>query len=106
VASRPAEPKQEPTEPTVRQAVAAVLDSGVDADMTTVLLLSTHLGPASRVRELDTPARSAALRAWVTRTWPDRDSPQHARAAHAVRAVGGYWRSKGWVEGDPEQWVD
>jgi ribosomal protein S27AE len=98
--SRPAAPATVPADPTIRQAVAAVMEERTDLDATTVLLLATHLGTTTRLSHLDDATGTAALTSWVQATWPDATSVRGRMSRATLRAVVDDWRTRGWLEHD------
>lgn len=96
----PGGPPPHAAPPTVRQAIDAFLSASPDADALTMVMLGRHLGPSTRLQELDEPAVSTALQQWFRTSWGDRHSERRAAAAAAVVAAVDHWRAQGWVQAD------
>ncbi|GAB2730959.1 hypothetical protein [Nocardioides pakistanensis] len=94
------EPARKPADPTARQAIEAYLTAaGADADSLTMLMLGSHLGPASRLSDLGRDGAPDALRRWFDGTWPS-SNPRRAAALASVRAALGHWADQGWITTD------
>lgn len=97
-----ARPERTPDPPTVRQAIDAFMKATPDVDALTMLMLGRHLGPATRLRELEKPARVTALQQWFAATWGDhRTEPRAAAAGAALIEAVDHWRGQGWLDADP-----
>lgn len=86
-----------PADPTVREAVEALLTSRDDVDPTTLVLLGTRLGAATRLSRLDVEATRADVEAWLDRTWGTTESPKRTRAVTTVGITMDHWRQQGWL---------
>jgi hypothetical protein len=101
--TRQPEPPRRPrtaAAPTVRQAIDAFMAATPDADPLTMLMLGRHLGPATRLRELDAPASVATLEQWFEASWCSQPAERRATAAAALRAAVDHWQGQGWLSED------
>ena len=62
-----------------------------------------HLGAATPLVVLDTPAAAAALVAWFTARWGERAPATFNRNLDTLRSAIGYWREQDWLAGDPSR---
>ena len=62
-----------------------------------MLMLGRHLGPSSRVRDLDDPAHQQRLREWFDKTWSSRDPGRRDTARDALIDAFAHWRTMGWI---------
>jgi hypothetical protein len=87
-------------DPTVRQAVERFLTEGPGAaDVTAMLLLSTHLGQATRLSDIRAPEATAAVAQWFNRTWPaERTGGSRRPALKTLLDVFDFWTARQWVD--------
>lgn len=88
---------------TVRQALQEsqtnLAAAGTTLDPTVVLLLGTHLGPATRLNALERSGHDAdTLRDWVERTWGG--GGRGAAARHTLTTLADHWSDQGWTTTD------
>ena len=62
-----------------------------------------HLGAATPLAVLDTPAAAAGLVAWFTVRWGERAPATFNRNLDTLRSAIGYWREQDWLAGDPSR---
>lgn len=97
----PAETQRPPPPPTVRQAIDSLMTAHPTVDPLTMLMLGRHLGPATRLTELDKSTNSAALERWVQSSWGDQSTDRRTAVAAALTLAVDHWREQGWLLGDP-----
>lgn len=93
-------PKPAAAPPTVRQAVAAYMESDPEADPLAMLSLAGLLGSGTRVDALD-PGTAAALQRWFVETWGGHDGTRQAAVLTTVRSAFAHWFDRGWIADDP-----
>jgi hypothetical protein len=87
--------------PTLRQAIEAYLSSTPSAaDSVTLLMLGSHLGPSTRLNELDASDTPGNLTAWFMQLWDDKNPDRRAIARSTVLGAIDYWRSQDWIHND------
>ena len=97
------EPSPSAADPTARQAIEAFLTAaGTAADSLTMLMLGTHLGPASRLSDLGRAEASETLRRWFDHTWPS-SNPRRVIAMASVRAALDHWAEQGWITDETQR---
>lgn len=90
--------KQQPTSPTVRQAIEALLADGAHGDDSlTLLLLGRHLGPSQRIHLLDEPTQLVLLEKWFDQTWGSQPDSRRSEAQASLQSALDFWRSQGWL---------
>jgi hypothetical protein len=100
----PPPPRSAPPPPsTVRLALQESLTglaaTGTTLDPTTVLLLGTHLGPTTRLDQLERAGHDASsLAEWAERTWGTGRASTAAR--HTLTALAEHWLAQGWTTTD------
>lgn len=97
VASPTAPETAGPTDPTVRQAIDAFLQTADAGASLAMVMLGSHLGPATRLSAL--PTVTDDLAGFVDRTWGSGSGRDEAVAW--LRAAFAHWREQEWIVDDP-----
>lgn len=93
-------PRMSPSKPTVRQATKLFLNTTLKADSTALVLLGAHLGPASRLQDMEDDQVTTKLEDWFSQTYRGASADRRESARNTLIALVDYWLQQDWLEQD------